>query len=72
MRLPRQSREVSRENNFRTYTGRNDLVLSKAAFDQEQVYFFLQTRQPITPHTDAHWLLLLIATDQSPPAKPKA
>jgi len=47
-------------------------VLSKAAFDQEQVYFFLQTRQPITPHTDAHWLLLLIATDQSPPAKPKA
>lgn len=45
-------------------TGRNDFVLSKAAFDETHLYFYAQTRDPITPHTDPMWMLLLIDADQ--------
>jgi hypothetical protein len=45
-------------------TGRNDFVLSKAAYDDAYLYFFAQTSAPITPQSDAHWMLLLIDADQ--------
>ncbi len=44
--------------------GRNDFVISKAAYDAEHVYFYAQTREAITPYTDKHWMLLLIDSDQ--------
>lgn len=44
-------------------TGRNDLVLMKAARDAEAVYFYAQTREKITPYTDPHWMLLFIDAD---------
>ncbi len=46
-------------------TGRNDFVMAKAAFDTRRLYFFVQTRAPITPHTDPMWMLLLLDTDQN-------
>jgi uncharacterized protein (DUF1330 family) len=51
---------------YRNDTGRNDLVLSKSAFDTEHIYFFVQTLHPITPSTDPQWMLLLIDTDRNP------
>ncbi|MGI9427499.1 MAG: hypothetical protein ACR2NM_02495 [Bythopirellula sp.] len=45
-------------------TGRNDLVISKNAFDDTNVYFFAQTLEKITPPTDEHWMLLFIDADQ--------
>ena len=45
-------------------TGRNDFVIAKAAYDTEHLYFFAQTHKPITPHTDSHWMLLLLDADQ--------
>ena len=45
-------------------TGRNDFVITKAAHTREQLSFFIQTRDPITPHTDPMWMLLLIDADQ--------
>jgi hypothetical protein len=45
-------------------TGRNDLVISKAAYDAENLYFFVQAESPITPHTDPMWMLLLLDMDQ--------
>ncbi|MEA3366263.1 MAG: hypothetical protein U9Q79_11550, partial [Candidatus Hydrogenedentes bacterium] len=49
---------------YRNDTGRNDFVISKAAHDDERLFFFAQTAKPITPHTDPHWMLLLLDTDQ--------
>jgi hypothetical protein len=49
---------------YRNTTGRNDLVISKAAYDDSQLYFLVQTSAPITPPTDPYWMLLLIDADQ--------
>lgn len=39
-------------------TGRNDFVIAKAAYDDKNLYFFVQTLKPITPYTDPNWMLL--------------
>ena len=49
---------------YRNDTGRNDFVLSKAAYSKRALYFFVQTTDPITPHTDPMWMMLLLDTDQ--------
>lgn len=50
---------------YRNDTGRNDFVVAKATYDDDNVYFFAQTLAPITPRTDPHWMLLLIDTDHT-------
>lgn len=45
-------------------TGRNDVVLSKVTNDEDNIYFFVQTRADISPHTDSNWMLLFIDVDQ--------
>jgi hypothetical protein len=52
------------ELHYTNDTGRNDFVIAKAAFDDENLFFFMQTLDPVTPHTDPHWMLLLIDADQ--------
>ncbi len=49
---------------YRNETGRNDFVLMKAAYDRKNIYFFVQTLNPITPRTDHNWMLLFIDTDR--------
>lgn len=46
-------------------SGRNDLVVMKVARDATHVYFYAQTRQPVSRSTDPAWMLLLLDTDQS-------
>lgn len=46
-------------------SGRNDIVTSKIAVDDEYVYFYAETREPLTSHTDPHWMLLLIDVDRN-------
>ncbi len=50
---------------YRNTTGRNDIVMAKAAFDDARVYFFIQTINKITPRTDRNWMLLYVDADQS-------
>jgi hypothetical protein len=45
-------------------SGRNDLAVMKVARDATHVYFYAQTRRPLTASTDANWMLLLLDTDQ--------
>jgi hypothetical protein len=45
-------------------TGRNDIVRSKAGYDDNNIYFYVETAAPLTPHTDPMWMLLLIDTDR--------
>ncbi len=47
-------------------TGRNDLVLLKVARDDSNLYFYVKTREPITPRTDARWMMLFLNTDRDP------
>ena len=47
-------------------TGRNDLVAAKVSFDAENVYFYVRTRDAITPSTDPNWMMLLIDADHDP------
>ncbi len=44
-------------------SGRNDIVTSRVTYDDENVYFYVQTAAPISPRTDPDWMLLLIDTD---------
>lgn len=46
--------------------GRNDFVRCQVAVDAKNVYFHVETRQPITHHSDTNWMLLLIDTDHNP------
>ena len=46
-------------------SGRNDIITCKAALDAENVYFFAETREALTPYTDNNWMLLLIDADQN-------
>jgi hypothetical protein len=46
-------------------SGRNDIVACKVAVDAENVYFYVQTNEPLTPHTGKHWMLLFIDADRN-------
>ena len=49
---------------YTNYTGRNDIILSKVARDSENMYFYVQTADDLTPHTDDNWMRLFINTDR--------
>lgn len=46
-------------------TGRNDLDTAHVAHDAERLYFHITTCEPLTPATDADWMVLLLDTDQN-------
>ncbi|MCB9784273.1 MAG: hypothetical protein H6751_15020 [Candidatus Omnitrophica bacterium] len=46
-------------------SGRNDIVASKVAIDGDKLCFYAETKEPLTPHTDPNWMLLLIDADQN-------
>jgi hypothetical protein len=50
---------------YRNDTGRNDFVILKAAYDSKNLYFFAQTLNKISPHTDKNWMVLFLDTDQN-------
>ena len=46
-------------------SGRNDIVISKVAVDNKNVYFYVQTSNTLSPYTDSNWMLLLIDVDHN-------
>lgn len=46
-------------------TGRNGIVLSKAARDDENIYFYAETEKELSPMTDPNWMLLFLNTDSN-------
>ena len=44
-------------------SGRNDIVTSKVAVDSKNLYFYVETSNKITSHTDNNWMLLFIDVD---------
>ncbi len=49
---------------YRNTTGRNDLVLCKAAYDPTMIYFYVETVDPITASDGPHWMELTLNADQ--------
>ena len=45
-------------------SGRNDIVRCLVAVDRRNIYFAVETAQPLSPSTDPNWMLLLIDTDE--------
>jgi hypothetical protein len=49
---------------FTNNTGRNDFVKTLVARDNENIYFYMETAENITPSSDPAWMRLLIDTDR--------
>lgn len=50
---------------YENYTMRNDIIQSKLAYDDDNVYFMVKTVDKLTPHTDPAWMRLFIDTEES-------
>ncbi len=50
---------------YTEYSGRNDIIGSRVARDDEFVYFYVECNETITPYTDKLWMNLYIDADQS-------
>jgi hypothetical protein len=46
-------------------TGRNDLAVMKVARDDQSVYFYARTAEPLTSRSDSNWMLLFINADRN-------
>lgn len=46
-------------------SGRNDIVSAKATFDEDYVYFLVETAEPISSIKDDNWMNLLIDVDRN-------
>lgn len=48
---------------YKDSTGRNDIVASKVAVGKNEIFFYVETADALTPCTDPDWMLLLIDSD---------
>lgn len=46
-------------------TGRNDIVLAKVARDAQQLYFYVETAEPVTAYSGSDWMQLFIDIDRN-------
>ena len=46
-------------------TGRNDIIGAKVARDNKNIYFYVETDQPLTSIKDPNWMLLFIDVDRN-------
>ena len=51
-------------NVYENNSGRNDIVGAKVARDADNVYFYVETADKLTPATDRNWMMLLIDVDR--------
>ena len=52
-------------NHYVNNSGRNDIVLSKVAVDKDNVFFYVETMDKLSPFSDPNWMLLLIDVDNN-------
>ena len=49
---------------YTEYSGRNDIIGARVARDDENLYFYVECNEDITPYTDPLWMVLYIDSDQ--------
>ena len=52
------------ETRLTNNTGRNDLVRMKVAWDADNLYFYAETREALTPSNDHNWMTLFLNVDR--------
>jgi hypothetical protein len=45
-------------------SGRNDIITCKAAVDKDNIYFYAETNDTLTPYTGNNWMLIFIDVDK--------
>lgn len=50
---------------YHNTTGRNDIVAAKVSWDEQRVYFYVRTREPLLPSTATNWMNLFIDADSN-------
>ena len=53
-------------SHYTNNSGRNDIVTSKVAVDKNNLYFYVETNDSLTPYSGKNWMLLLIDADKNP------
>ena len=48
------------DHHYTVTSGRNDFRQLKVAHDDDAIYFYIETRDPVSPHTDPNWMWLFI------------
>ena len=59
----RQHRGWDAAVTYTNFTGRNDLVSAKVSWSRRHAAFYIRTEAPLTPASDANWMLLFLDTD---------
>jgi len=49
---------------YRNKSGRNDIVAAKVSWDFERIYFYVRTREALSPATGTNWMNLFIDIDE--------
>src|ERR1035437_2807219 len=52
-------------NHYIDTSGRNDIITCKVAVDENNIYFYAETDDTLTPYTGNNWMLLLIDVDKN-------
>ncbi|MDE7397014.1 MAG: hypothetical protein K2M98_04740 [Muribaculum sp.] len=52
------------EKHYTNSTGRNDIVGAKVTYDDENIYFRVETAQALSPSSDNNWMQLFIDIDR--------
>jgi hypothetical protein len=55
---------VAGAGRYMNHSGRNDLDTMHVAHDARHLYFHVTTRDPLTPATDARWMVLYLDSDR--------
>ncbi len=61
----RNSEGVGQSGPYTDNTGRNDIVETRVARDDENIYFYVKTDNNLSSHTNKNWMLLFIDADQN-------
>ncbi len=59
----RDERGWGKDTRYTNTTGRNDLIAAKVSYDEENVYFYVRTKDPIVGAGEPNWMMLFLDTD---------
>ena len=68
--MARNFKDATGKGKYVDNSNRNDIVNTKVAYDDDNVYFLIETSQDVTAYngTDRNWMNLFISTDENQPA----
>ncbi|HEX2971726.1 MAG TPA: hypothetical protein VHP11_05305, partial [Tepidisphaeraceae bacterium] len=61
--MHRDYRGWGKNSHYVNHTGRNDIIAAKVSRDDQNIQFYVRTRESLTPSTDPNWMLLFIDSD---------